>query len=389
MCAASSINLFSKHLGDLRDKGRYRSLVLPHGVDLSSNDYLGIAGDGLLRDVAVAYLQQGGDIGAGGSRLLRGHCAEHAALEDYAAEFFAAPRALYLSSGYQANVTLFQTLCGRHDVIIFDEFVHASAREGIQNSHAARIKVQHNDAGAFEDACKKAQQNCKGRIWIAVESLYSMDGDVAPLRELMEIARRYDAMLVVDEAHASGALGAGGRGLAYEHYAGYVDPAIKSQDDDVWDNLITLHTCGKAIGVAGAILCASDEVVEMMINAARGFIYSTAPMPMQAHLVQQSLRIIDGDEGTRRREKLAALSGKAQQFFGGSGSCIVPIMIGNDVRAVEVAERLQESGWDIRAIRPPTVPEGTARLRLSLSAALDEGQLEAFATDFVGVKGLV
>jgi len=363
-----------KEIEDLKAKGRYRSLSLPNGIDLTSNDYLGIAADKLLHPYAIEYLQQNGTIGAAGSRLLRGHCEEHEALETAAAQFFAAPKTLYLSSGYQANTTLFQTLPNRHDVIIFDEFVHASAREGIQNSNAARIKVQHNDACAFEDACKKARSEHKGKIWIAVESLYSMDGDIAPIKDLFDIAKRYDAMLIIDEAHACGAMGEGGRGLVYDHY------------DTLPENLITLHTCGKAFGVAGAIMCASEDIIDTMINKARGFIYSTAPMPLQAYLVQKSLEIAAGPEGEKRRQHLQHLSKSAQQFFAKdkneAGTYIIPIMLGNDERATSTAKALQEKGWDIRAIRPPTVPENTARLRLSLSAALSEGQLDTFIADY-------
>lgn len=377
MCSKrSGLNLYQDKLDDLKGQGRYRSLSLPHGVDLTSNDYLGLANCDLLRAAAIDFLQQGGDIGAGGSRLLRGHTDAHQVLEDYAAEFFAAPRALYFASGFQANTTLFQTLPSRHDVIVFDEFVHASAREGIQNSHAHHIKVQHNDVDAFDSACRRAREQYSGRIWIAVESIYSMDGDVAPLKVLYEIAARYDAILVVDEAHGTGVMGAHGRG---------VSEALITQHG--YDRIIVLHTCGKTIGVAGGLICASSDVVEMMINAARGFIYSTAPMPLQAYLVQKSLEIIAGDEGATRRKRLIDLSQKAQQLFGREGAHIVPIIIGDNDRCVAVAEMLQQKGWDIRAIRPPTVPNGTARLRLSLSANLDDETLEKFAEDLFIAQG--
>ena len=371
MCSKrSGVNHFQDKLDGLKAKGRHRSLSLPNGVDLTSNDYLGLAEHPYLRDAAISYLENGGNIGAGGSRLLRGHAQEHAALEAYAAEFFVAPKTLYFSSGFQANATLFQTLCSRHDTIIFDEFVHASAREGIQNSHAQHLKAQHNDVSSFEAACKKA----KGRIWIAVESVYSMDGDIAPLVDLYDIAERYDAMLMIAEAHGTGVVGAGGKGVSEDLIARHG-----------YDRIIVLHSCGKAIGVAGGLLCASLDIVDMMVNAARGFVYSTAPMPLQAHLVQKSLELIGSDEGKGCREQLAALSKKAQQYFGGCGTHIVPIVIGDDVACVDVAQKLQQKGWDIRAIRPPTVPEGTARLRLSLSAALDEETLSRFAADYESV----
>ncbi len=373
---------FAQKLNDLKQKGRYRSLCLPRGIDLTSNDYLGLAGSAYLRAAAIDYLQGGGAMGAGGSRLLRGNAAEHISLEEAAAEFFAAPKALYFSSGFQANATLFQTLPSRHDTIIFDEFVHASAREGIQNSHAQHIKAAHNDVAAFEAAL----QNAKGRAWIAVESVYSMDGDCAPLEDLYALAVKYDAVLVVDEAHGTGVCGTGGRGLAYDLYGGAPTPTLPQKGEGVFpENLIVLHTCGKALGLAGGLVCASEEVVEYMVNAARGFIYSTAPMPLQAHLVQKALEFIGSAEGVARRDALAGLCRKAQQYFGGAGTHIVPIVIGDDGEAVHIAKMLQQKGWDIRAIRPPTVPEGKARLRLSLSADLTVQNLDDFAADLDGL----
>lgn len=358
--------LFQSHLNVLKQKNRFRSLNLPAGIDLTSNDYLGLAEHGAMRDAAISYMQEGGAIGAGGSRLLRGHTDAHAALEEMAAEFFAAPKALFFSSGFQTNSALFQTLPSRHDTIIFDEYVHASAREGIYHSKATRVKVAHNDVAAFEAALKGAE----GQAWLAVESVYSMDGDAAPLSELYDLAEKYDAMLVVDEAHGTGVCGEKGRGVSESLIAKHG-----------YDRLIVLHTCGKAMGVAGGLLCASEDVIDMMINAARGFVYSTAPMPLQAHLVQKSLEIIGSEEGAARRVKLENICEKAKALFGGEGSHIVPIVIGDDGACVALAEMLQQKGWDIRAIRPPSVPEGTARLRLSLSAELDETILENFAAD--------
>ncbi len=371
---------FQKKLEQLKGKNRFRSLNLPTGLDLTSNDYLGLVESTYLRDEAIRFLQDGGGIGAGGSRLLRGHTQVHADLEAYAATYFAAPKCLYFATGFQANSALFQTLCGRHDIIIFDEYVHASAREGIQNSNAQHIKAAHNDVGAFEEALRrvKAQQKADGQIWIAVESVYSMDGDVAPLDELYALAEEHDAMLVIDEAHGTGVLGPTGKG---------VSEALMMAHG--YERIIMLHTCGKAIGVAGGLVCASEEVIDFMINGARGFIYSTAPMPLQAHLVQKSLEWIASEEGQGAREKLAMLSQKAQQLFGGlgnhGGTHIVPIVLGDDERAVHVANMLQQKGYDIRAIRPPTVLEGTARLRLSLSAALGEDVLDKFAADLENI----
>lgn len=358
---------FAKKLDDFKERGRYRSLSLPCGIDLTSNDYLGLAGSDFLREAAVAFFRSGGDAGSAGSRLLRGHTQTHERLEAFAAQFFAAQRTLFFANGFQANLALFSTLPDRRDTIIFDALIHASARDGIQASPAQHKRVQHNDLNAYEDALKDASKR-GGRIWIAVESVYSMDGDFAPLHELYVLACAYDAVLIIDEAHATGVWGPDGKGPAY---------GLVLQHG--YERIVTLHTCGKAVGVAGGLVCASAAVTDYLVNAARPFIYSTAPMPVQAYLVQQSLELIGGAEGRARREKLFSLVHAAQKLFGGAGSQIVPIMIGEDARAVHVAQTLQQKGYDIRAIRPPTVPEGTARLRLSLSAALDEAILEKFA----------
>ena len=366
---------FQTKLKQLKDKNRFRSLSLPAGIDLTSNDYLGLAGHSQLRAAAIQFLQGGGVIGAGGSRLLRGHTKAHADLEDFAADYFVAPKCLYFSTGFQANSTIFQTLPSRHDAIIFDEYIHASAREGIQNSYAQHKRVTHNDMEAYEEALQSVKAQQKGQIWIAVESVYSMDGDIAPLYELYVLAEKYDAILVIDEAHGTGVFGPTGKGVSEELIAAHG-----------YERIITLHTCGKAMGVAGGLICGSEEVIDMMINAARGFIYSTASLPLQAFLVQKALELIASEEGQWRREKLNRLCKKAQQFFGGPGAHIVPIIIGDDDECLDIAKILQQKGYDIRAIRPPTVAEGTARLRLSLSADLDEAVLEQFAADYEAVK---
>lgn len=348
----------NEKLKQLEEKGRYRTLAKAAGLDLTSNDYLGFACSEMLHKVAIAALSSGLDIGSGGSRLLRGNHSAHVELEDFAATYFKAERALYFSSGYQANAALFQSLPARGDVIIFDAFVHASAREGIQNSHARHVRVPHNDLQAFEDALK-VNRDKAGQIWIAVESLYSMDGDFAPLDDLLHLARDYEAWLIVDEAHATGVWGKSGKGccegLSYER-------------------LITLQTCGKALGVAGGLITAPSMAVETMINTARSFVYSTAPMPLQAVLVKRALEMLQQKEGQEARDKLHALIKSVPE----AQSQIVPIIIGDDAQAVSVASMLQERGYDIRAIRPPTVPEGTARLRLSVSAALSQDELNEF-----------
>lgn len=352
-------------LKQLRAQSRLRTLNQPNGIDFTSNDYLGLRSHPELRKSAIAALEGGLDIGAGGSRLLRGHTDAHAALEEFAAEYFSAEKALYFATGFQANSAIFTTLCERGDTIIFDALIHASAREGIQASLAAHRRVAHNDLDAFETALRAA----KGQRWIAVESIYSMDGDAAPLAELSALAAKYEAILIVDEAHGTGVFGANGKGLS---------------EGMPHDNMIVLHTSGKALGVAGGLVCASADIIDYLINKARPFIYSTAPMPLQAVLVKRALEI-QRDEPERRHKLHKLMHFTASMdflhgHFNNHFSQILPIIIGDDGEAVHLAANLQAAGFDVRAIRPPTVPEGTARLRVSISNNLTEQNLRDFSS---------
>lgn len=356
---------FAQKLEAIKSKNRYRSLSLPGGIDLSSNDYLGLKEHPALRRAAIEALESGIALGSGGSRLLRGHCEEHAKLEDFAARHYGFERALYFANGYSANYALLTALPARKDIILFDSLVHASMRDGLYTPSINSQKIPHNDLDAYEAALKKhsGQGKC---IFIAVESVYSMDGDFAPLAELHALALRYDAILIVDEAHGTGVYGDHGKGLA---------------DALPRDHLITMHTCGKALGVAGGLVCASNDVIEYLINIARPFIYSTAPPPLQAHLTMKAIELCAGAEGDIARQKLMALCALVQTRIGGNGSQIVPIILGADEKAVSAAKYLHSQGYDIRAVRPPTVPEGSARLRLSLNAGLSAEIINAFLDD--------
>lgn len=315
-------------------------------------------------------MDAGGLFGAAGSRLLRGHHHDHQALEAFAARFFAAEKALYMSTGFVANYALFTTLAQRGDAIVFDEWIHASAKEGIHASHARRFKARHNDIGSFAGAAWRAKRRGARQLWITVESVYSMDGDLAPLPELVDLARDLDAILIVDEAHATGILGPHGRGLS-EGYEG--------------ERLITLHTCGKALGCAGALVCGPAVVIDYLVNAARPFIYSTAPPPLVAAVVKRALALIDEEPWRRQRlrelcafarSRLGAVLGASRPF---PDSQILPVILGGADRAVAAARALQEAGYDVRAIRPPTVPAGTSRLRLTINALHGEDEIEGLA----------
>ena len=349
-------------------RGRLRALEPRRGIDFASNDYLGLAQSAELHDAVLSALDRGVPIGAGGSRLLRGNHSEHEALEAEAAAFFGAETALFFGGGFVANTAIFSTLPARGDLIVHDALIHASAHEGMRLSKADAVSVAHNDPQAFEDAIKTWRANGgSGQAWIAVESLYSMDGDRAPLDDLFAVANRNEAMLVIDEAHATGVFGPDGRG-----FGAHLDGR---------GNVISLHTCGKALGVMGALVLAPREIRDFLVNRARSFIYATAPSPLVAATVRAALELARREPQRRgelhKRIAFAARELSAKSRIEISGSQIQPVIVGSDARAVALADALKGQGYDIRAIRPPTVPEGTARLRLTITLNTSEAQLAA------------
>lgn len=357
------------HLADLGSVGRRRSLLPRRGLDFASNDYLGLAGSTRLREAAVDAIARGVAVGSGGSRLLRGNCDEHERLEAEAACFFGSDTALFTGGGYGANTLLFSTLPQRGDLVVHDALIHASAHEGMRLSRADTAPFAHNDVDAAADAIASwRRRGGLGTPWIAVESLYSMDGDRAPLGDIAALGEREGAMLLIDEAHATGVFGPDGRGLAAEL--------------DGRENVVVLRTCGKALGCEGALVLAPATVRDFIVNRGRGFIFSTAPSPLIAAIVREGLRCLR--EEPERRERLHALvrvTGEALAAIGlpASGTPIQPVVIGDDRRTMAVATAMQEAGFDVRGVRPPTVPPGTSRLRLSLTLNIDEGDIAALA----------
>lgn len=358
-------------LDALADKGRLRALTATRGRDFTSNDFLGLAESAALRDAASAALARGVPVGAGGSRLLRGNHPEHEALEEEAASFFGSETALYFPTGYAANAAIIATLPREGDLIVYDALIHASVRAGLEPSRISAIEAPHSDVGAMDAIITGWRAGGgKGRVWITVETLYSMDGDRAPLPDLVALAAKHDAMLVLDEAHATGVYGDQGRGLG-ALYEGA-------------PNIISLHTCGKALGAAGALVCLPRLYRDFLINRGRSFIYSTAPSPLMAAVVREALKLCAGAE--QERTQLHALVRQANDHLGKlglaqSGSQILPVVLGADRRATAFADALQAQGHDIRAIRPPTVPEGTARLRLSITRNVTSDDIDALFAD--------
>ena len=355
-------------LDALKDDDRLRSLTPRAGIDFSSNDYLALAGCQRMRKAITAAVEAGTPIGAGGSRLLRGNCAEHESLEAEAARFFGAEAAIFFASGYTANFAVLTTLPQRGDLLVLDALVHASIHEGARAGRAEFRLSAHNDANSVDEVIRTwRSEGGTGRIWIVAESLYSMDGDFAPLEALVTMAHRHDAFLMVDEAHATGVFGPSGRGLtaAYEGR----------------ENLIAIHTCGKALGAAGALVTTTGLLRDFIVNRCRPFIFSTAPSPLMAVAVQEALSILrDEPEHQQRLKGLIDFAHHeigARQGWQLSGSQIMPFIVGDNARAMALAAALQARGFDIRGIRPPTVPSGTARLRISLTNNVDESDVRA------------
>lgn len=361
---------YAAQLDALERRGRRRALLPRAGHDFASNDYLALSRDPAIAAAIAQGAARGVPAGSGGSRLLRGNAPEHQALEAQAAAFFGAEAALFLANGFVANLAALSALPRAGDHIVADALVHASMHDGIRQSRASHAFVPHNDAAAFERAIVEWRAaGGRGTPWIVGETLYSMDGDIAPVDDLAAIAARHGALLLLDEAHATGVFGADGRGLA-AHLEGA-------------DNLLTLHTCGKGLGVEGALLCGPRLLIEALVNLARPFIFSTAPSPLVAIGVGAALeRCLAADDLRARLAALRAYAGErlcAPLGLPAPATQIVPLIIGADKPTMAIAQACQRAGFDVRGIRPPTVPRGTSRLRLSLTLNVGKEQIDALA----------
>lgn len=358
---------FQTGLDRLAADQRLRHLAPRRGIDFASNDYLGLAGDGVLNGFAQAALERGVPLGAGGSRLLRGNHAAHEALEAEAAAFFGAEAALFFANGFAANAAVFGNLPDRRDLIVHDALIHASVHDGMRLGFAKSVRVPHNDADAADAAIANWRtQGGTGTPWIAVESLYSMDGDLAPLDAYAAVAARHDAILVIDEAHAAGVFGPEGRGAAH---------ALAGQA-----SVVRLVTCGKALGVEGALLLGPRPMIDMLINKGRSFIYSTAPSPLLAAVLRDVLNLLVADKGQRQAALFERVRAAEAALGVTTGSQILPVLIGDDGETMRIAAALQDRGFDVRGIRPPTVPEGSARLRMSITLNASAAEIRALGT---------
>lgn len=380
-------------------------------VNFSSNDYLGLANDPLLRAAATAAIAEFG-VGAGASRLISGTQSPHMRLEAALAKWKGTQAALTFSSGYATAVGTVPALVGKRDIILLDKLAHASLIDGAKLSGATIRVFPHNHLGKLESHLEWArQEHPEGRHLVITESVFSMDGDRAPLRELIGLKKRFRALLLLDEAHAIGVIGANGRGLAHElGLSRHVD--------------VQMGTLSKALGVSGGYICGSHTLVEWLVNRARSFIFSTAPPPALAAAALAAIEFLNSAEGEARRALLwknietlrAALPEPAPEItvpappprtkapkrgvlrqllssvrgpnaaeitsttaLATTGSAIHPFLLGEEQAALDLARSLQSEGFLVPAIRYPTVAKGAARLRITVTAAHDEAQIRALA----------
>jgi 8-amino-7-oxononanoate synthase len=342
-------------------------------INFSSNDYLGLANDSRLREAAIAAIGEFG-VGAGASRLISGTQSPHVRLESALAKWKGTEAALCFGSGYAAAVGTIPALVSKSDVILLDKLCHASLIDGAKLSSAILRIFPHNHLGKLESHLQWAQREHAGkRILIVTESIFSMDGDRAPLRELVELKKRFGAFLILDEAHAVGVVGPNGRGLA----------AAENLSEDVD---VQMGTLSKALGASGGYICGSRDLIEWLINRSRSFIYSTAPPPGVAAAALAAIDFLISPQGEVRRLLLWKKIRLMQEFLLGNGlnkkaddasSAIFPWIVGDEQAALDLASALQSEGFLVPAIRYPTVAKGAARLRIIVTASHEENQIRS------------
>lgn len=363
-------------LAELDSHDQLRRLGTIRGVNLCSNDYLGLATDPRLREAVISALAERSPVASTGSRLLSGNADVWEDLESEIAQFMGSEAALYFNSGYSANTGVLAALIRPSDIVFSDSANHASIIDGLRLSGARKVIFPHRDMDSLERELRK--DSSAGQKFMVTESIFSMDGDRTPIPDLVALAERYSAELIIDEAHATGVMGPQGKGLV----------AAAGLSDRV---LATIHPCGKALASMGCFVCCSEKLKHYLVNHARTFIFSTALPPYMAAQTSAAIRIVTAAD--RQRSDLATLAallrGKLREagFEIGSGDTqIVPIFLGENERAVRFAAFLNDAGFGVRPIRPPSVPPGTSRLRLSLNAKLSTGDLARFVDALVSIR---
>ena len=348
-------------LESLRERSQLRSLEILSGVNLCSNDYLGLAADPRLKQAVTEVVTSARQMGATGSRLLSGNSREWEELETEFAEFAGTESALYFSSGYAANVGLLSAILQPGDTVFSDTLNHASLIDGIRLSGAQKLIYPHGDMQFLEDALREKSCSAGAKV-IVTESIFSMEGDVASIDDLLRLAKTYGAELIVDEAHALGVCGPEGRGVVAE---------LKFEREI----FAIVYPCGKTLASAGAFVCCGAALKEFLVNRARTFLFSTALPPYFARQIQAALALARGEDSRRKHLKELSIALREGLFaaglnYGASSTQIVPVILGSNEVALRVAAQLQGAGFAVRAIRPPTVPAGTARIRVSLTSSV-------------------
>ena len=382
-------DLFHEQLQALRAQSLYRKLreigtaqgpevqiVGQQLANFSSNDYLGLANDPLLRQAAADAIAEFG-VGAGASRLVSGTQSPHVRLEAALAKWKGTQAALTFSSGYAAAVGTIPALVGKEDVVVLDKLCHASLIDGAKLSGAALRVFPHNHLGKLESHLEWARrERPDARVLIVTEAVFSMDGDRVPLRALAGLKKRFGALLLLDEAHSVGVIGANGRGLAAE------ENLTRAVD-------VQMGTLSKALGVSGGYICGSHSLVEWLVNRARSFIFSTAPPPAFAAAATAAVEFVRSEAGEQRRLVLWDRIELLRELYPEisppivmplpNGSAIHLLQVGDEQAAVDLSRSLQSEGFLVPAIRYPTVAKGAARLRITVTAAHTEAQIRQLA----------
>ncbi len=383
--------IFMRELERLREQGLYRCLrtisgsqgahVSLEGRDvllLCSNNYLGLADHPYLKETAMRAIERYG-AGTGASRLVSGTMELHEELEHRIAYFKGTRGALVFNSGYAANTGVVPALVGRGDLIFSDRLNHASIVDGCLLSRARMLRYPHRDMEALRRLLEE-NRPCEGRKLILTDGIFSMDGDLAHLPELVALKREYNALLMVDDAHGTGVLGACGRGAAEQC-------GVEAGID------VHMGTLGKALGGFGAYVAASREIIELLVNKARSFIFSTSLPPSVLATALAALDIVESAEGSALRQRLMKHAGQVRSFLAaagfdtlGSSTQIIPLHVGGAAETMAFSRQLLDSGVFVQGIRPPTVPRGSSRLRLTVMASHSEPDL-ARAMELIGTTG--
>lgn len=375
--ASSFLRRIDAELAALASRDQLRRLETIRGVNLSSNDYLGLSCDQRLREGVFHALDGGMALASTGSRLLSGNAEIWEELEVDIARFMASEAALYFSSGYSANVGVLSAVVQPGDVVFSDAANHASIIDGLRLSGARKVIFPHLDLDFLEQALRKESSGGAQRF-IVSESIFSMDGDRAPIADLVALGEKYDAEVIIDEAHATGVEGPQGKGAV-------ADSGLAERV------LVTIHPCGKALAGVGGYVCCSEKLKQYLVNRARTFIFSTALPPYVAAQMRAVIRVVAVAD--RERVELGAAGAFLRQRLrragfdiGQADTHIVPIFLGENDRAIRFAALLSEAGFGVRAIRPPSVPSGAARLRISLTAKLSTDALARFTDALISIR---